>query len=110
MPTHYSIVGRELELVPAPGPAPDSSALIEMIYYGRIPPLTDAEPTNWLLRDSPDAYLYGALTHAAPYLEEDARVALWVGARDAAVTVLNDADKRSRSSGGPLQRRLRTFG
>jgi hypothetical protein len=105
IPTHFGIVGCELELVPPP-----ANALIEMTYYGRIPALSDIAPTNWLLTARPDAYLYGALTHAAPYLEEDSRVALWVGARDAAITMLNDADKRARSSGGPLRRRLRSFG
>jgi hypothetical protein len=105
IPTHFGIVGSELEFVPAP-----DGALIEMTYYGRIPALSDLNPTNWLLTARPDAYLYGALTHAAPYLMDDARVATWVGARDAAITNLNDADRKARTSGGPLRRRLRTFG
>lgn len=105
IPQYYSIVGSELEFIPAP-----TSAAVEMIYYAKIPALSDLNTTNWLLTARPDAYLYGSLTHAAPYLEEDERVALWVGARDAAITNLNTADKVARTSGGPLVRRLRTFG
>jgi hypothetical protein len=34
-------------------------------------------PTNYVLDDYPDVYLYGALVHSAPYLHEDERVQTW---------------------------------
>jgi predicted transcriptional regulator len=33
--------------------------------------------TNWLLTDHSDVYLYAALVEAAPYLGDDARLAVW---------------------------------
>lgn len=104
LPTHYSIVGDELELIPAP-----SNVTIEMIYFASIPSLFTAS-TNWLLDIRPDAYLYGTLMHSAPYLEDDGRVTTWAAGYDRAVNTLNTADKVARTSGGPLTRRLRSYG
>lgn len=39
--------------------------------------LSDANPTNELLRRSPDLYLYGCLAMAMPYTNNDARVSFW---------------------------------
>ena len=50
-----------------------------LTYRRRIPALTDAQPTNWLISADPGAYLYGALVEASPYLGDDARVPVWAG-------------------------------
>lgn len=39
--------------------------------------LSDANQTNWLMTEAPDAYLYGALKEAAPYMRDDARIGIW---------------------------------
>ena len=50
-PKFYTIVGQELEVLPVP----DSATLTgEVTYYSKIPNLTDANPTNWLMNSSPD--------------------------------------------------------
>jgi len=66
----YSMTTGIIELVP---PAVDDIT-IDMVYYGKIPALSDANTTNWLLTKAPDVYLYGALTHAAPFLMDDQRI------------------------------------
>jgi hypothetical protein len=57
-------------------PVPDTAYTAHLIYYKALPALSDAAPTNWLLTESPDLYLYGALKHAQPYLMDDQR---WAG-------------------------------
>ncbi len=58
-------------------PVPPSAQAVTMTYYQRIPTLS-ANPTgNWVSLTHPDIYLYGALTAAAPYLQDDARVQVW---------------------------------
>jgi hypothetical protein len=42
--------------------------------------LSSSVSTNWLLTANPDAYLYGALAEASPYLKDDARIAVWEAA------------------------------
>ena len=82
-------------------PTPDTSYNISMLYYGRIPALSDAEPDNWLLRDAPDVFLYGALLQSAPYLVDDARVQVWAGLYQSGVEALNVENEKARVS-GPL--------
>lgn len=54
-------------------PGTDSSGYpFPTVYYAKVPALTSAATTNWLLTRYPGAYLYGALSHAKAYFEEAA--------------------------------------
>lgn len=57
---------------------------------------------NWILTKHPDAYLYGALKHSAPYLEDDQRIGLWAGLFDSAIQEIN-RQAINQQNGGPLQ-------
>ena len=48
-PHYYSLMNGAIEIVPAPAEDID----IEMIYYAKIPALSDQNTTNWLLRRLP---------------------------------------------------------
>ncbi len=102
-PTFYSLMNGAIELVPPPAHDVD----IEMVYYGKIPSLTDAAPSNWLLVKAPDVYLYGALTHAAPFLMDDARMQTFGQIYLARVQSLQDESQKSLHSGSPLIARTR---
>lgn len=105
-PRYYSLIGSEIEVVPTP----TSDVTVEQIYYAKTPALSDAAPTNWILTTNPDAYLYGALQHAAPYLDEDPRIAVWLAGYERAISGINGSSKTSSTSGGALIRRPKTFG
>lgn len=94
-PEFYSVVGGSLQLLPAP----DAAYTGELIYYAKIPALASSS-TNWLLSTYPDAYLYGALVQAAPYLVDDARAVTWGAMFQAA---LNDIQMSNRVPGGKLR-------
>jgi len=66
-PQQYALVGETFRFYPAPA----KTYSTRVVYYARIPALGPTTQTNWLLTKAPDAYLYGALAHAAPYLEDD---------------------------------------
>lgn len=102
-PTFYSLMNGAIELVPPPA----SNVDIEMVYYGKIPSLSDAAPSNWLLVKAPDVYLYGALTHAAPFLMDDARIQTFGQIYLARVQSLQDESQKSLHSGSPLIARTR---
>jgi hypothetical protein len=74
LPEWCAVVGRRLEFDVTVDPA--TNLLVRA--YMRLAPLSDAAPTHALLDSHWDLYLYGALAHAAPYLEDDARVTVWV--------------------------------
>ena len=71
-PKFFALVGRNFELAPTPS----GSTGLTLTYYQSIPPLA-SNSTNWLLTYNPDLYLYTALMHAAPFLKDDARVAVF---------------------------------
>jgi hypothetical protein len=91
-PTAYAVVGGEFEF----GPAPDGPYTASLTYYARPPALSATTPRNWLLTNHPDAYLYGALSQSAPYLQDDDRLAVWAPLFEAA---LNDINTASESYG-----------
>jgi hypothetical protein len=104
-PTFYSLMNGAIELVPPPATGVDVE--IEMVYYGKITSLSDSNMTNWLLTKAPDVYLYGALTHAAPFLMDDQRISVFGSFYSQRVEALNDESQKSLHSGSPLVARTR---
>lgn len=105
-PLFYTMIGEQFQVVPAP----DSSYDAELLYYAKIPSLSTTTTTNWLLSESPDLYLYGALVQSAPYLKEDERVGVWAGLYQKLFDDMMLADERARIGSSKLKSRFRTFG
>jgi hypothetical protein len=95
-PYRYTLHGTELRL----GPAPSGSVTLEILYQSGLPPLSDAAPTNWLLDEHPDAYLYSTLVAAEAFIGHDERVALWTQAAGQALASIEQADRKARWPGG----------
>jgi len=86
----------------------------DTIYFGRVPgdvrlvykalfkPLGRATRTNCILSKNPDAYLYGALKHSAPFLEDDQRIGVWAGLYANAIQAIN-RQQLEQDFGGPLR-------
>ena len=105
-PRFYSHVRGEFELFPTP----DEDTDFELLYYQKIPALGDSTASNWLLEYAPDIYLYGSLAHSAPYLQEDARIAVWAQMYAAAVSQLNSQSERVKNSGSGIRLNIRGLG
>lgn len=58
--------------------------------------LSGIEPTNWLLTNHPDVYLYASLAEASAYLGNTNKMAIWTAKRDKAIAEV--IRKESRSS------------
>ncbi len=101
----YSLMNGAIELVPAPG----GNVEIEMVYYSKVPALSNVVTTNWLLTRAPDVYLYGSLVHAAPFLMDDQRVATFGSFYTSRVAALNDDTQKALHSGSPLIARARMY-
>lgn len=74
-------------------PTPDAAYLFEALCYTRLIPLDSANQTNWLTQNAPNAMLFGTLKQTAPFLKDDARLALWSGLFDAAMAALKTEDQ-----------------
>jgi hypothetical protein len=94
-PRAYSIIGNDIQL----RPIPDSAYEIEILYFKHFTALSDSAPTNEMLTNHPDIYLYGSLVEAEPYLQNDKRIQTWASFYDRAKKDIIDSNERDRHSG-----------
>lgn len=94
-PVAASVVGNNLSF----RPVPNGAYPLLINYYSKFTPLSDAAPTNWILDEHPDAYLYGSLLQSAPYVGTDDRLSLWSDGFTNVINQINeeDVDKRFRN-------------
>ncbi len=108
-PYYFTLVGgssNQLEVLRSP----DQTYTSSIVYYTRIPALTDSATTNWLLTANPDIYLFGALVEAEPYLKNDERMPMWTNRLDKALTTLRLQGERELHSGSSLRMRAQVLG
>ena len=89
-PRKYTVAGGQLVFHPIPGAA--MSARIR--FRKRLCALSAYSTCNWVLDKHPDAYLYGALMQAAPYLMGDDRIQTWSGLFSSALEAIEAEDRR----------------
>lgn len=95
----YAIVGNAVHLHSAPAEA----VTIALTYYARVPALTEAAPTNWLLTAFPDVYLYAALVEFAIWSQDADAQARYPALLGVALGNLAADHTRSAYSGSTLQ-------
>lgn len=72
-PQVYTVLAGKVRVVPA------AAGTLELVYFARIPALTAAKPTNWLIAKAPDVYLYGVLLEAMLFQKDNPGAAQWLG-------------------------------
>ena len=98
-PNSYTIVGDNILF----GPTPDDAYSYSMTYYKSFDALADNTPTNWLILNAPDLYLYGTLLQAEPFLMNDERVPLWERGVRQVINDLQQQDDKDRHSGSEMR-------
>lgn len=101
-PTDYAFYDGQLQFAPVPDQSYDGI----LLYYQQLTPLTVSNETNAVLTEAPDAYLFGMLLQATPYIKDDERVPLWQAKFDAAIEQMNDMRARESYGAGPKEARL----
>lgn len=94
-PIFYTIIDGTIGFAPAPS----MSYTMEMVYFKRIPALSGAAPTNWMLTNHPDVYLYGSLAETEANIKNDPRVAMWKSLYNEAIDAVEGADTGARYPG-----------
>ena len=105
IPRFYANIGDTIEVFPTP----NAEYQMQLQYYAKTPALSDTNTQNWLLTAAPDVYLYGALVHSAPYLEDDARTQTWAALYSAAMQSLQKASDDTRFAGSGLRMRVTSY-
>lgn len=98
-PRFYTEISNQIQA----GPEPDGTYTYLCSYFRTLTPL--ASGTNLLWQFYPDAYLYGALLEAAPYLKDDTALARWQGLYQQTMKEVADSDDRAQASGSALSMR-----
>lgn len=94
IPNYFSMVGGRMLLAPVP----DADYTLSITYKAKVPALSDAAPTNWLLSAFPHVYLYATLLESAPFLQADDRMQLWETKYREAIDSVNAQDWYSGST------------
>ena len=84
------------------GPVPGATAFT-LFYKSGAVHLGPQNQTNIILREYPDALLYGTLMHSAPYLGADERTMVWGQMFERAKESARQQEWRSRTGHGPLR-------
>ncbi|MBX7249350.1 MAG: hypothetical protein K1X35_09960 [Caulobacteraceae bacterium] len=92
-PACWAVEGETLALE-----RPCAAATSGVLRFLRRLALSEAEPTNWLLSNHPDAYLAAALVEAALWAADEAQAMRWQDRYQAAVDAINNREARSREA------------
>jgi hypothetical protein len=98
-PQFYCVQGNNILL----SPVPDNSYALTVVYYQDVPPLSSTNTTNWLLREYPYIYLYGALIEASVYVNDPDQVQFYQGKFNDAIQDVWQNFAMESFSGSPLR-------
>lgn len=93
-PSVFTIEGSTLKLRPI------DSTSVTLDYYQKIPALTVSNTTNWLLAAYPDLYLFGSLTEADAFGNNDPRASMWKSRRDEIIAEIIQLNAKNKGVGG----------
>jgi len=96
-PLFYTIVGNEIQF----GRVPDSDYTLEIQYFRKATPLSDANQTNDILTNHPQIYLYGALTALFGFTQDQQQELSYSQKFVGAITGANKSDKKGRYGPAP---------
>ena len=96
-PLFYTIVGNEVQF----GRVPDSAYTLEIQYFRKADPLTEANQTNEILTNHPQIYLFGALAMLFSFAQDTEQEASYAQKFMGAIKGANQADKKGRYGPAP---------
>lgn len=92
-PRFFTIEGGTIKIRPLSGTD------LTLAYYQKVPALSDAATTNWLLTAHPDVYLFGSLMESNAFTGDAAGAVAWATRLEIG---FDEVEKLSRQSRGQL--------
>lgn len=96
-PTFFTVIGNQIQF----DRTPDSEYTLEIQYFRKATPLSDANLTNEILTSHPSIYLFGALTALFSYSQDTEQHLKYNGMFISAIKGANKADKKGRYGPAP---------
>lgn len=100
-PDYFTVIGSEVEFEALP----DTTYTVEMAFYQKPVALSSTNSTNTILTNYPALYLYGCLSAAEPFLQNEERLPLWKSLYAESMALANETSDRGRHSGSSLAMR-----
>ena len=85
------------------GPAPDSDYTVKGTYYAAIARLSASNTSNWFITDASDLLLYGSMSEAALFMENDNDFQKYEGLYMRAKAQVEAQDLRQQFSGSAIK-------
>jgi hypothetical protein len=99
MPRFFTVTSQlEFERVP------DSAYTVEMQYFRRLAVISGSNPTNDILTNYPNIYLFGTLSEVYKYAAEEEKSQYYYTQFIEAIAGANHQDRRGRYGSSPIQR------
>ena len=105
---YYTIVGNTLKINPVIGVKDGEQLFIDIIYYQRVPPLTDNTDSNWILAHHADIYKAAMSAEVEVFVKNDQRAGAFWTQLDGMFAEIENRDWQDRWSGTSLATRLET--
>lgn len=91
LPNNFTIIGTKIQVLPV------STTPISLVYYAKIPVLSDSNTTNWLLTAKPNIYLFGCMHNACIWMADE-RAQSYLGMFINEIYACNESDTAGRWS------------
>lgn len=101
----YVITGNKIEIRPVPA----TDYTVELFYYERLPSLSNASPTNWLLTHFPTVYLRAASAQVYHWLKDKKAEDSERELTGLALSAVSEDHKRVTMSGNPIIEELSSW-
>jgi hypothetical protein len=92
VPRWYTVASGAIVLLPAPA----SDYAYTLRYAQQMAPLSDANPSNWILTKAPDVYLYRVCIQIGIHTHDDALIQRHTQFYQDAIQALRNEDARAR--------------
>lgn len=96
-PEAYAIEGQSIRV------APVGNTSLDLTYYRRLSPISDAQASNWLLDKHPDLYVAGVLYYLSVRDRDSEGMATYGGQVSTLLESIKLATERGRWGAAPLQ-------
>ncbi len=99
-PRFFSVIGNEIEF----DRVPDTAYTIQIQYYKKPDPLTEANQTNSVMTNHPNIYLFGALHQMYLYTQDQEQTVTYFSKMQSVIRGANKAAKKARYGAAPYMR------
>ena len=98
----YNVIAGQLVIQPVI----DDTSILEIVYYGKLLPLTSIVIDNWIATNNPDVYIFGLMTEINSFMKDGVAADAWNARFVQAISEISSADDQLVYSGPPLITRV----